>query len=303
MIPESLSLNPTYLAPSAWWQHVPIAYWLVEKIEPKRIVELGTHYGVSFFAFCEAAEAFSPDTFTYAIDSWGGDEHSAYYGEEVFAKVKNYWETKHKHRSSLVRSRFETALEYFEDNSIDILHIDGLHTYESVKHDFETWLPKMREDSLILLHDINVRENEFGVWKLWQELKSNYATFEVLNGHGLGVLMMGKKMSNILSEFSDLTSTFASKGLLLEKIAQLTPEGCFGLHPVEQAKAEAEEAKAEAEEAKAEAEEAKAWAIQVQAERDINASLLMEIKNSKLWRYANIFRNIRYKIRSTFKFY
>ena len=56
---RSLGLNPSYRAPSSWWEHVPIAHWLVEQLQPGLIVELGSHYGVSFFSFCEAAAAFS----------------------------------------------------------------------------------------------------------------------------------------------------------------------------------------------------------------------------------------------------
>ena len=69
---KSLELMPKYFAPSAWWEHVPIAHWLVDNIKPEKIVELGSHYGVSFFSFCEAAEKYSPSTYIYAVDTWEG---------------------------------------------------------------------------------------------------------------------------------------------------------------------------------------------------------------------------------------
>ena len=120
MLIPSIELNPAYLAPSAWWQHVPIAHWLIETFKPTTVVELGTHYGVSFFAFCEAAEAFSPSTFIHAVDTWAGDEHAGHYGEEVWNKVSAERDTRHRTRSQLIRSTFDDAAEYFEDNSIEI---------------------------------------------------------------------------------------------------------------------------------------------------------------------------------------
>ncbi len=240
------------MAPSAWWQHVPIAHWLVTELKPPRIVELGTHYGVSFFSFCEAAQAFSPDTFIYAVDTWEGDEHSSFYEDSVFMKVEKHWERTHRLRSRLVRSKFDDATRYFEDGSIDILHIDGLHTYEAVKHDYETWLPKMNREHVILFHDINVRERGFGVWRLWEELKTANTTYEVLNGHGLGILVNGEDTRSSFENFSALVKALQSKGELLEKIANLTPGGSFGANPIEQAKAEVEQARAEAEQARAE---------------------------------------------------
>jgi hypothetical protein len=241
VIPASLILNPTYLAPSAWWQHVPIAHWLVEEIKPETIVELGTHYGVSFFSFCEAAATFSPDTFVYAIDTWEGDPHASFYTDEVFSKVESHWKNKHMRQSSLIRSTFDDAVNYFKNTSVDILHIDGLHTYEAVKHDFNTWLPKMKNNSLILFHDINVRERGFGVWQLWQELKQTHKTLEVLNGHGLGLVILGDSMESRLANFGELARVFQAKGELLEKIAQMTLDagGDVGNHDIEQVKAEA----------------------------------------------------------------
>ncbi|MEB3270119.1 MAG: class I SAM-dependent methyltransferase [Synechococcus sp.] len=263
---SSLSLNPAYIAPSSWWQHVPIAHWLVAELKPARIVELGSHYGVSFFSFCEAAQAFSPDTFIYAIDTWEGDSHASYYDRDVFDQVARHWEHHHRLRSQLIRSTFDDALNYFENESIDILHIDGLHTYEAVLHDYQTWLPKLKPNSLILFHDINVRERNFGVWRLWQELKASHPTHEVANGHGLGLLVFGQDMWRNLNSFPSVIRALQSKGELLEKIACLTPGGSIGFSPLEQARAEAEQARIDAKQARADAERAQAQAEYAQAE-------------------------------------
>ena len=76
----------------------------------------------------------------------------------------------------------------FEDNSIDILHIDGCHTYEATKNDYEKWVCKVKSDGFILFHDISMKERDFGVYRLWDELKEKYQTLEFHHSYGLGVL-------------------------------------------------------------------------------------------------------------------
>lgn len=188
---EVLLWTPDYNETSPWVQHVPFAFWIVDALRPRCVVELGTHRGVSYLAFCQAVSKLGLPARCYAVDTWKGDEHAGFYGEEVFRRLADWHNPRYSHFSRLVRSTFDDALKHFDDGAIDLLHIDGLHTYEAVKHDFETWKPKLASPSIVLFHDTNVRERDFGVFRLWAELSSVYSHFELLHGHGLGILAYG----------------------------------------------------------------------------------------------------------------
>jgi hypothetical protein len=92
----------------------------------------------------------------------------------------------------LIRATFEEAVRKFDDASIDLLHIDGRHRLADVKHDFETWRPKLSDRAVVLFHDTNVHQADFGVWQYWAELSACHPHFEFLHGHGLGVLGIGR---------------------------------------------------------------------------------------------------------------
>jgi hypothetical protein len=60
-------------------------------------------------------------------------------------------------------------------------------------------LPKLSSRAVVLLHDTNVREREFGVFHLWNKLQSRWPSFEFFHGHGLGIVGVGTDLTSPLS--------------------------------------------------------------------------------------------------------
>ena len=190
--------------PSSWVTHVPFAFWLVDAMRPRIIVELGTHSGNSYAALAQAVQTAGLDATCYAVDSWAGDAQAGFYGEEVFREWSAFHDLHFATFSRLVRATFDEALTHFADASIDLLHIDGLHTYEAVRHDFESWCPKLSPHAVVLFHDVNVREADFGVWRYWDELREKFPSFTFRHGHGLGVLAVGHEVAADVSWLAQL---------------------------------------------------------------------------------------------------
>ena len=198
---ESLQVAPKRLTEiTSWHGHIPFAFWLVKKLEPSIFVELGVHKGDSYSAFCQAVQLFSLNTACYGVDSWKGEDQAGSYDEAIYQEFSGYHDDQYASFSRLIRTTFDDALGYFVDGSVDLLHINGRQGYEDVKHNFEFWLPKLSAQAVVLFHDINVREREIGVWKLFHELSQQYSgrTFSFIHSHGLGVLIVGDNVPDIL---------------------------------------------------------------------------------------------------------
>ncbi|EKS9840259.1 glycosyltransferase [Burkholderia orbicola] len=213
------------VSPGAWAGHIATAFWLVKAVQPRVLVELGTHSGNSYSAFCQAVSQYGLSTRCFAVDTWQGDEHAGQYDEDVFESISKFNDLHYAGFSKLLRMTFDEARAYFPtrpQGEIDLLHIDGLHTYEAVKHDFDTWFDALSDQAVVLFHDINVRERGFGVWQLWQELSAKYPSFEFDNSEGLGVLCIGAESAPLIAKLmalgddpaaaSTIRAMFAARG-------------------------------------------------------------------------------------------
>jgi hypothetical protein len=174
---------------STWVDHMPFGYDLIEALQPRLLVELGAYNGLSFFTFCQSVQEHDLECLCYAVDTWEGDEHTDRYDDSIFKDVQKHAREHYRGFTYLMRMLFNDALAHFADESIGLLHIDGLHTYEAVSEDFRNWYPKVEPGGVVLFHDIRARMKDFGAWRFWEELESTHPQcFRFDHGFGLGVL-------------------------------------------------------------------------------------------------------------------
>lgn len=170
--------------PSAWKGHRAFAEWLVTRLQPKTVVELGFDYGYSAFCFA------NPDIGTvYGIDTFEGDIHTGYHSD-AYSVVSTVIKENNYTNIQIIKDRFENVASTWS-LPIDILHIDGLHTYEDTLKNYNDWKHYLHSDSVVLMHDTTSFPD---VRRVFEEIQLNKLSFHY--SAGLGVLSSNLSLIN-----------------------------------------------------------------------------------------------------------
>ena len=182
---------------SAWKGHRKFAQFLVEKIIPETIVELGVDYGYSTFVFANALK--DQKGIIYGIDLFEGDIHAGNRNTHQF--VLDKIEKQNLTQIKIIVGDFkEVSLNW--NLPINILHIDGLHTYEAVKSDYENWSKFVKEDGIILFHDVTSFKD---IAQFFKEVEGNWHKLYFTHSAGLGILTKNIDLKNeILNNFKNV---------------------------------------------------------------------------------------------------
>jgi cephalosporin hydroxylase len=164
---------------------------VVRERQPRTVVEIGTHKGGTLFAWCQAAH---PEALIVSIDLPDGLFGGGYSKEEAreFQSFAQPGQELHAlRRDSHKRRTLRRLKSLLRGRPIEFLLIDGDHTYEGVRRDWEMYGPLVAPNGLIAFHDIqeHTRAPLCKVDELWAELAPHHRTAEFVDpgdDRGLG---------------------------------------------------------------------------------------------------------------------
>ncbi|MFA6055059.1 MAG: class I SAM-dependent methyltransferase [Thermodesulfovibrionales bacterium] len=164
---------------------------LLKRRKLKSIVEIGTAQGGTLYTWCKIANS---DALIISIDLSGGPFGGGYTLNDIkkFRKYKRknqklYFLRKDSHKQETKNK----LAEILDGRKIDFLFIDGDHRYRGVKKDFQLYSSLVKQNGLIVFHDIlyHPKVPECKVDKFWNEIKRKYKNVEFIDredDHGWG---------------------------------------------------------------------------------------------------------------------
>jgi len=168
---------------------------LLRDLKPMVILEIGTANGGSLFLFTMAAD---PGATILSLDLPGGRFGGGYpaWKSLLYRSFARRGQEIH-----LIRSDSHNPLTLSKINKIltgrkiDFLFLDGDHTYEGVKRDFEMYGKLVKREGVVAFHDIVPHLPETGceVSKFWSEVRNKYGHKEIVQDQkqrwaGIGII-------------------------------------------------------------------------------------------------------------------
>lgn len=167
---------------------------LVDHENPEVVLEIGTAKGGTFYGWGRYIDTLS---MLISVDLPGGGFGGGYSRRqsEFFSEFAEDCRTEFFRADSQDPETISNIKNLIGDEEIDILFIDGDHTYEGVMNDFQNYAPLVADNGLIIFHDIVPHPDDpfCEVDKFWDEIKDDFQTEEIIASKnprwgGIGVL-------------------------------------------------------------------------------------------------------------------
>lgn len=167
---------------------------VIAELKPKNVLEIGTANGGTLFIMARLTD---PAGRVISLDLEGGKFGGGYpeWKAPVYEAFARNGQDFHLLRgNSHEAASLARVKKLLQDEPLDLLFIDGDHTYEGVSKDFEMYSPLVRPGGLVGFHDILPHKNPvYGINKFWNEIKDGYEHQEIINdpdhdGYGIGII-------------------------------------------------------------------------------------------------------------------
>jgi len=147
------------------------------ELKCKHILEIGSYFGGNFYVLCKLSNPLglkiSIDCPTFQNKETQSQLQIAYNYMKTFSENVRVINT-----DSHLDETKNVVLSIMQNQKFDFIFIDGDHSYEGVKKDFEMYSPLIKPGGYIAFHDINStdhpNQSNYGVSKFWNELKSEH---------------------------------------------------------------------------------------------------------------------------------
>lgn len=161
---------------------------LVQIKRPRVVLEIGTARGGVLYCFSQLARS---DSLIVSIDLPGAPNCGGQ-TEGERALFSTFGPPTQKFQflpaDSHDPATRQKLAELLAGRKIDLLFIDGDHSYEGVRLDFEMYHQFVAEDGILAIHDIQLFPENCGskraVGVFWKELKKRYKTREIIDPNG-----------------------------------------------------------------------------------------------------------------------
>lgn len=143
----------------------------VRAIAPKTVLEIGTSMGGTLYLWTRLAQ---PNANIISVDLPRGKFGGGYspLRTPLYRSFARAQQQLHLMRAnSHDAATFEEVKQRLAGQPVDFLFIDGDHTYEGVKQDWNTYHKLVRPGGLVAFHDIALNYEDTQVKRFWDELK------------------------------------------------------------------------------------------------------------------------------------